>query len=116
MNFDVRSICHGSCLLSVREALRNRFLVKEISVANFYLDRVSRDLARILMTEIAKVSAPKNKKNAPAAGESGNQRPERRKDKLIRLDDLIPEKDVKGGRQLPFGVTDTTQRQNNPNK
>ena len=40
----------------------------------------------------------------------------RRKDKLIRLDDLIPEKDVKGGRQLPFGVTDTTQRENNPNK
>ncbi len=68
------------------------------------------------MTEIAKVSAPKNKKNAPAAGESGNQRPKRRKDKLIRLDDLIPEKDVKGGRQLPFGVTDTIQRQNNPNK
>jgi len=28
-------------------------------------------------------------KNAPA-GESGNQRPKRRKDKLIRLDDLIP--------------------------
>jgi len=69
----------------------------------------------MLITEIAKVSAPKNKKNAPAAGESGNQRPKRRKDKLIRLDDLIPEKDVKGGRQLPFGVTDTTQR-NNPNK
>jgi hypothetical protein len=70
----------------------------------------------MLITEIAKVSAPKNKKNAPAAGESGNQRPKRRKDKLIRLDDLIPEKDVKGGRQLPFGVTDTTQRENNPNK
>jgi len=66
----------------------------------------------MLITEIAKVSAPKNKKNAPAA-ESGNQRPKRRKDKLIRLDDLIPEKDVKGGRQLPFGVTDATQR-NNP--
>ena len=49
-----------------------------------------RDLARILITKIAKVSAPKNKKNAPAAGESGNQRPKRRKDKLIRLDDLIP--------------------------
>ncbi|MGC1321408.1 MAG: hypothetical protein WA849_04440 [Candidatus Udaeobacter sp.] len=68
------------------------------------------------MTEIAKVSAPKNKKNAPAAGESGNQRPKRRKDKLIRLDDLIPEKDVKGGRQLPFGVTtqhnETTQINN----
>jgi hypothetical protein len=38
------------------------------------------------------------------------------RDKLIRLDDLIPEKDVKGGRQLPFGVTDTTQERNNPNK
>jgi hypothetical protein len=62
------------------------------------------------------VSAPKNKKNAPAAGESGNQRPKRRKDKLIRLDDLIPEKDVKGGRQLPFGALAQTQRQNNPNK
>jgi len=68
----------------------------------------------MLITEIAKVSAPKNKKNAPAAGESENQRPKRRKDKLIRLDDLIPEKDVKGGRQLPFGVTETTQRPNNP--
>jgi hypothetical protein len=68
----------------------------------------------MLITEIAKVSAPKNKKNAPAAGESGNQRLKRRKDKLIRLDDLIPEKDVKGGRQLPFGVTDTPQRPNNP--
>jgi hypothetical protein len=68
----------------------------------------------MLITEIAKVSAPKNKKNASAAGESGNQRPKRRKDKLIRLDDLIPEKDVKGGRQLPFGVTDTPQRPNNP--
>jgi hypothetical protein len=67
----------------------------------------------MLITEIAKVSAPKNKKNAPAAEESGNQRPKRRKDKLIRLDDLIPEKDVKGGRQLPFGVTDATPR-NNP--
>jgi hypothetical protein len=70
----------------------------------------------MLITEIAKVSAPKNKKNAPAAGESGNQRPKRRKDKLIRLDDLIPEKDVKGGRQLPFGVTETTQRETTQNK
>src|SRR6266704_1494287 len=44
------------------------------------------------------------------AGESGNQRPKRRKEKLIRLDDLIPKQDVTGGHQL-FGVTDTT---NNP--
>ena len=49
-----------------------------------------RDLARILITKIAKVRASENKKNAPAARESGNQKPKRRKDKLIRLDDLIP--------------------------
>jgi hypothetical protein len=54
------------------------------------------------------VNTPKDKKNAPAA-EPGNKRRKRTRDKLIRLDDLIPEKDVKGGRQLPFGVTDTTQ-------
>jgi hypothetical protein len=61
------------------------------------------------------VSAPKNKKNAPA-GELGNQRPKRRKDKLIRLDDLIPKQDVTGGHQLLFGVTDTTRTTNNPTK
>jgi hypothetical protein len=60
------------------------------------------------------VSGSNNKKNAPA-GESGNQRPKRRKEKLIRLDDLIPKQDVKGGHQLPFGATDTdtTQTTNN---
>jgi hypothetical protein len=56
------------------------------------------------------VSTPKTKKIAPA-GESGNQRPKRRKEKLIRLDDLIPKENVMGGRQLPFGVADAT---NNP--
>ena len=61
------------------------------------------------------MNTPKDKKNAPAA-ESGIKGRKRTRDKLIRLDDLIPEKDVKGGRQLPFGVTDTTQRPNNPNK
>ena len=74
------------------------------------------DLVQILMTEIAKLSAPKNKEKAPAAGESGNQRSKRRKDKLIRLDDLIPKQDVTGGRQLLFGVTDKTQSTNNPTK
>jgi hypothetical protein len=58
------------------------------------------------------VSAPKNKKNAPA-GESGNQRPKRKKDKLIRLDDLIPKQDVMGGHQLLFGVTDTQETNQN---
>jgi hypothetical protein len=70
----------------------------------------------MLITEIVKVTAPENKKNAPAAGESGNQRPKRRKDKLIRLENLIPEEDVKGGRQILFGVTDTTQQQTTKNK
>jgi len=58
------------------------------------------------------VSAPKDKKNAPA-GESGKQMSKRRKQKLIRLDDLIPKQDVTGGHQLPFGATDTTQTTNN---
>ena len=57
------------------------------------------------------MNTPKNKKNAPAT-ESGSKTRKRTRDKLIRLDDLIPEKDVKGGRQLPFGVTETTR--NNP--
>jgi hypothetical protein len=61
------------------------------------------------------VSASKNRKKAPA-GESGNQRPRRRKEKLIRLDDLIPKQDVKGGHQKLFGVTETTQTINNPTK
>ena len=58
------------------------------------------------------MSAPSNKKNAPA-GESGNQRPKRRKDKLIRLDDLIPKQDVVGGHQVLFGVTDTQETNQN---
>ena len=61
------------------------------------------------------MNTPKNKKNAPAT-ESGIKTRKRTRDKLIRLDDLIPEKDVKGGRQLPFGVTESTQRETNPNK
>jgi len=33
----------------------------------------------------------------------------RKKQKLIRLDDLIPKQNVAGGRQFLFGVTGTTQ-------
>jgi hypothetical protein len=54
------------------------------------------------------VSVPKNEENAPAA-ESENKTRKRTKGKLIRLDDLIPKQDVKGGRQLLFGATETTQ-------
>jgi len=61
-----------------------------------------------------KVNAPKNKKNA-TAGESVSQRPKRKKEKLIRLDDLIPKQNVVGGGQLLFGASDPTQT-TNPNK
>jgi len=61
------------------------------------------------------VNTPKNKKDAPAS-ERGSKRRKRTKDKLIRLDDLIPDQDVKGGRQLLFGLTDTRETTNNPNK
>ena len=42
------------------------------------------------------MNTPKDKKNAPA-GEGYHQRPKRRKEKLIRLDDLIPKGNVVGG-------------------
>jgi hypothetical protein len=57
------------------------------------------------------VSGPKHKKNAPA-GETSSQRQPRKKDRMIRLDDLIPKKDVLGGRML-FGASQSTQQINN---
>jgi hypothetical protein len=36
-----------------------------------------------------------------------------KKTRLIRLDDLIPKQDVKGGHQYLFGVTDTAETTNN---
>jgi hypothetical protein len=71
-------------------------------------------LARILVRE-GNVSAPKEKKDAPA-GEPKAQKEKRVKEKLIRLDDLIPKGNVKGGRQLFFGATDTTQTTNRGKK
>jgi hypothetical protein len=60
------------------------------------------------------VNTPKDKKHAPA-GESQYQRPTRRKEKLIRLDDLIPKGNVVGGRQTLFGApTDTAAETINP--
>jgi hypothetical protein len=57
----------------------------------------------------ALVSSSKEKKDADS-GERGAQRQKRSKEKLIRLDDLIPDEKVVGGRQL-FGATDRTQNQ-----
>jgi hypothetical protein len=58
------------------------------------------------------VSLPKNEENA-TGGESGNQRPKRKREKVIRLDDLVPKQDVKGGHKLLFGTTDTAETTNN---
>ena len=51
---------------------------------------------------------PKNKKNV-GVEHPRTQTAKRKKEKLIRLDDLIPKQDVTGGRQLLFGVTETTE-------
>ena len=61
-------VCFG------KKALRNSFYVKEKFRDHFYLDQILRGLARKLITEIAKVSAPENKEKAPVARESGNQK------------------------------------------
>src|SRR5438034_10556014 len=110
MNSHLRLYLPWQLLIFGKETLRNSFLLKEKSVAHFYLDQVLRDLARILITEIAKVSAPKNKKNAPAAGESENQRTRSSTDKLISLDDLNPKQDDIVSQPFRFGVTDTQQK------
>ncbi len=54
------------------------------------------------------MSASKQKKGAQA-GDTKNQKLEHQEPKLIRLDDLIPKKNVRGGRQFVFGATDTQQ-------
>ena len=60
------------------------------------------------------MNTPKTEKDAPYA-ESESRRHKRTKGKLIRLDDLIPEQDVKGGHQVLFGLTETTTNENNEN-
>ena len=55
------------------------------------------------------MNTPKDHKDAPAA-ESESKKRKRSKAKLIRLNDLIPEKDVKGGHHVLFGVSDTNPK------
>ena len=55
-----------------------------------------------------------NTEEPPPGAESGRKRRKDTKCKSIRLDDLIPEKDVKGGYRVLFGVTDTTQPKPTP--
>jgi hypothetical protein len=59
----------------------------------------------------APVSSSKEKKDADS-GERGAQRQKRSKEKLIRLDDLIPDEKVVGGRQL-FGANTTQNQKHN---
>ena len=59
------------------------------------------------------VSAPKNKK-AAMSGDPKHPSSKRRKEKLIRLDDLLPKQNVTGGRRLLFGVTDAINTTNKP--
>jgi hypothetical protein len=61
------------------------------------------------------VSSSKDRKDA-TAGESGIRKPKRKKEKLIRLDDLIPKEDVLGGRQYLFGTTYLNQTTNKKQK
>ncbi len=58
------------------------------------------------------MSTPKDKKAAETE-ESQTPKPKPGKEKLLRLDDLIPKKNVSGGRQLLFGVTDINQVKHN---
>ena len=57
------------------------------------------------------MSASKQKKGAQA-GDAKSQKQESPNEKLIRLDDLIPKKNVRGGRQFFLGAS--TTETNNP--
>ena len=58
-----------------------------------------------------RVSSSKEKKDADSE-ERGAQRQKRSKDKLIRLDDLIPDEKIVGGQQL-FGAKTTQNQKHN---
>jgi hypothetical protein len=58
-----------------------------------------------------KVSASKQNKGAQA-GDAKNQKPGAKKEKLIRLDDLIPKQNVRGGRQIYYFGSSNTETNN----
>jgi hypothetical protein len=116
MNPDADSTCSSNYQSSREEFLRNRLSINYNAATAFGrcsgFPPLGTDSDN---TRKSKVSTAKNKKNAPA-GELTSRRPKRRKEKLIRLDDLIPKQNVVGGRRLLFGATDPTQPTNNPRK
>ncbi len=63
---------------------------------------------------LGNVSDSKDTENAPAEGPEA-RKPKRRKEKLIRLDDLLPKGDVSGGRQI-FGASSDNKPTNQHNQ
>jgi hypothetical protein len=61
------------------------------------------------------VSTPEDN-DQTAAGGSPTEKKSNKKEKLIRLDDLIPKKNVSGGRQLLFGATEIKPMTNKPKR
>jgi hypothetical protein len=61
------------------------------------------------------VKPSKDKKLHPA-GEPAKEKQATAGTKMIRLDDLIPKQDVKGGRRVFFGGKDPKSTQNKLNK
>ena len=92
------------------------FSINALSVGSYHSDFIPKlivtytcfqTLARMMLTGAQSERA--EKKNA-RAGDSESGKPKRNKEKLIRLDDLIPKNmDIRGGRQLFFGAADTQQ-------
>ena len=61
------------------------------------------------------MSEPKDKPS-DTSSESVTPKGKKKKEKLIRLDDLLPKGNVTGGRQLLFGASDTQQPNHKDNE
>lgn len=59
---------------------------------------------------------PSKDKKLNPAGEPAKEKQASSGTKLIRLDDLIPKQDVKGGRQVFFGGKNLKSTENKPKK
>ena len=57
------------------------------------------------MRSVNRSSVSSQKKKDAAAEELGVRKQKRLKEKMIRLDDLIPQRDVSGGHRSIFGTT-----------
>ncbi len=71
-------------------------------------------MARIMMTEA--IVKPSKDKNLNSGGEHAKGKQDPPRPKMIRLDDLIPKQDVKGGRRVFFGGKESKTTTNKPKK